>query len=110
MTTEEAQRRVFIGTDSTYLTGEVVAGPAAGKKWEVEFTIGGLRDLRERGDSLWFLLPAYAELIMVATFFFGIGLALLTRVWISLGFSGAAVLIGSIFAFMLWASVYTKLE
>jgi hypothetical protein len=99
MTTEEAQRRVFIGTDSTSLTGEVVAGPAAGKKREVEFTIGGLRGLRERGDSLWFLLPAYAELIVVAMFLFGVGLALLTRAWIFLAFSGAAVLIGSIFAF-----------
>jgi hypothetical protein len=69
-----------------------------------------LRGLRERGDSLWLLLPAYAELIMVATFFFGVGLALLTRAWLFLGFSGAAVLIGSIFAFMAWASVYTKLE
>jgi hypothetical protein len=111
MTTEEAQRRVFIGTDSTYLTGEVVAGPAAGKKWEVTFTIGSLRNMRERGDhALWFLLPAYVALVLAGVFAFGLGLALLTRDGWFLGFSGMALLIGAVIAFMMWASVYTQLE
>ena len=111
MTTEQAQRRVFIGTEPTYLTGKVVAGPAAGKTWEVSLTIGGLRNLRERGEhGLWILLPAYAGLVLTGVFAFGLGLALLTRVWGFLGFSGMALLMGALVAFMMWASVYTQLE
>ena len=111
MTTEEANRRMFIGSDTTYLTGEVVAGPAVGKKWELEFTIGDLRRMRERGQhALWILLPAYMGLVLTGVFLFGLGLALVTREWMILSFSGGALLIGAIVAFMMWASVYTKLE
>jgi hypothetical protein len=112
MSTSEAQRRSVVGHAPSYDPGHVVvAGPAMGKQWSYEFTIGSLRAMRERGEYFaFYLLPGYMIIFLSAFMIGGLGLALLTRGWPFLVFTGAIFLLILIPLFMMWAAVNTDLQ
>lgn len=112
MSTSEAQRRSVVGLAPSYDAAKVlVAGPAAGKEWSFTLTIGGLREMRQRGDHFaFYFLPSYAIAFPSAFVVGGFGLALLTRERAVLLLSGGALVLILILLFMMWAAVYTDLQ
>lgn len=111
MTAEEAAKLSMIGITPSYDAPRPIAwGPAAGKEWRIDLSIGDLRSLRRRGDPAFFGSPAFLALLPIAVGLAGLAAALFTRSALFLVFSGFAALLIAMLAIMMWAAVYTQLE
>jgi amino acid transporter len=112
MSREEAAARSFAGVNKDFVKPEpFISGPAAGKEWEITFTIGDLREAwQNRQYAYFFGVPGYLALLGLAFIIGMTGAMLYLRTWLMLVGIGFVLLILGIYLFMMWAAVYTKLE
>jgi hypothetical protein len=113
LTSDEAATLSMVGYETSYVKPEaIVHGPAAGKQWQVEITIGDLRAAwRARQYGIFVGLPAFSLLFSVATALAGLGWAAFVHATMIFGILGGfSALVTTIMLFMMWAAVYTKLE
>jgi hypothetical protein len=111
---QEAATLAMTGHETDYVKPEAaVHGPAAGLEWQFECSIGELRAAwQQRRYGFFFGVPAFGGVLLVAIAMIFEGGAiratssLAVLLWV---FSPFALILG-IYAFMMWAAVYTKLE
>jgi hypothetical protein len=112
MTSDEAAKLSMVGITPSYdAPRPVVWGPAAGKQWRIDLSIGDLRSVWRRGDHAGFFgSSAFLALLPVAVALAGLATAIFADSALFLVFSGCALLMIAILAIMMWAAVYTQLE
>jgi hypothetical protein len=113
MSSAEAARFTYAGTDTSYVKPRPqLAGPAAGRQWSVNMSIGDLRTAwRQKHYGLFFGAPLYVCLLPVAFALGGLALAFfMERTMPGLLFSVLPVLLVAMNGFMMWAAVFTRLE
>lgn len=112
MTTEEAAKLSMVGITPSYdAPRPIVWGPAAGKEWRVDLSIGDFRSLWRRGDrGMFFGAATFLAMLPLAVAVAGFGVALLLRSGLFLTFSGVGALLIVVLLIMMWPAVYTRLE
>jgi hypothetical protein len=113
MTSDEAATLAMVGYETSYVKPEaIVHGPAVGKQWSLEITIGGLRTAwQTRKYGIFVGLPAFYVMLVAAVAFAGLACAAFNHqkmIFVVLCWCVAVFPI--IMLFMMWAAVYTKLE
>ena len=113
MTGAEAADFVHAGTDTSYVKPRAqLAGPAAGRQWAVNMSIGDLRAAwQQQQYGLFFGAPIHFSLLAIAFGLCGVALAFFMQEampWLL--FSSVPALLIAIYAFMTWAAVFTRLE
>jgi hypothetical protein len=113
LTSDEAATLSMVGYETSYVKPEAsVHGPAVGKQWQLEITIGALRAAWQAHDYGAFVgLPAFYIFGLVAIALSGLGVSAFVHAKIVFGIVGGfSALLTTMMLFMMWAAVHTKLE
>jgi hypothetical protein len=111
---QEAATLAMTGHETEYAKPQAaVHGPSAGLAWHFECSIGDLREAWQQGRyGFFFGVPAFggALLLAITLIFEGGAIRASSRPLVLILLSSPAAIIVGIYAFMMWAAVYTNLE